>query len=244
MCGSKVRLLLLLPAVVLAGCACGGEALPAASPVRSTRGAVVADKTRCEVRFPAVVQRTDAPRMNDWAQAIPALLGARGGQFEEYFVFLADVSVRQVYDAMLELGARSRPVYRTSDVAAHKGLRPDDEPADYMQGDPVQIFVEWRQSGRTRRLAYEDFFDEKIIVGDSQTVKPWTPHFVFHGSGVLNKKRTGCIACTHDCPGGIIGNNQYPLVKPSPMLRAQWRRLPRPGTRVTVVIRPVASAAD
>ena len=65
---------------------------------------------------------------------------------------------------------------------------------------------------------------------------------MFHGSGALNKVTTGCIACTHDCPGGIIGNNQYPLMEPIPILRANWQKLPKPGTRVTVVIRPVPSA--
>ena len=132
-------------------------------------------------------------------------------------------------------------VYKKSKIAQHKGIRRDNTPADYLQGDPVQIFIEWKDGGRTRCLAYEDFFIEKTDVSGTATIKPWTPHFVFHGSGVLNDVKTGCIACTHDCPGGIIGNNQYPLVDPVPMLKADWSKLPEPGTRVTVVMRPVPS---
>ena len=236
-----------------AGCAVGAVLVFGAFLVGGCRGkpyasdseaAVVMDRERCEVRLAAVTQKTDAPRMNDWAQAVPALLGAKGGQFERHFVFLTDAWVKDVHEALLELGVRSRVVYKLREAAKHKGLRPDNTPADYMQGDPVQIFVEWKDGRHTRRLAYEDFFLEKIVVGISETVKPWTPHFVFHGSGILNDAKTGCIACTHDCPGGIIGNNQYPLIEPRPMLRADWRKLPKPGSRVVVVIRPVISTGN
>jgi hypothetical protein len=231
---SFLRSWCVLCAAVIAGCA--------GAPPAQDSGALVIDKTRGEVRAAAVVQKTDAPRMQDWGSAVPALLGARGGEFEKHFVFVTDAGVDVVYNALLALGGRARVVYRLEDVPAHKGIRPDNTPADYFQGDPVQIFVEWRDGERTRRAAYEDFFLEKVTVGGVETVKPWTPHFVLHGSGVLNRKQTGCIGCTHDCPGGIIGNNAFPLVEPIPVLRAQWDRLPPPGTRVTVIFRPVPSA--
>ncbi len=233
----KATLFWLLTVAALSGCA---ESSASRSAGRG--GPVVVDADRCEVRLTAVVQKTDAPRMADWGSATPALLGSRGGKYEEYFVFLVDAGVKDVYDALGRLGARSTRVYALAEVDRHKGLRPDNTPADYLAGDPVQIFVEWEHDGQTRRLAYEDFFLERVDVGGGYTTKPWTPHFVFHGSGVVNKKKTGCIACTHDCPGGIIGNNQYPLVEPVPTLRADWQKLPPPGTAVTVVIRPVPSA--
>ncbi len=223
-----------LSALVLAGCS--------ASDTASTAGIKI-DEHRCEVRLSAVVQKTDAPRMADFARATPALLGARGGDYADHFVFLTDASVAEIHDGLRRLGARSRVVYKKADVAAHRGIRPDNTPDDYMQGDPVQIFVEWRDGSRKRRLAYEDFFLEQTT-NSAVTIKPWTPHFVFHGSGVLNRFKTGCIACTHDCPGGIIGNNQWPLVDPVPSLKADWSKLPAPGTRVTVVIRPVPSGGD
>ncbi len=202
---------------------------------------MIVDALRCEVRLRARVQKTDAPRMSAFAAAEPALLGSRGGRHERYFVFLVEAPVKEVHDALLRLGARGRVVYKLKDVPRHAGLRANSTPADYMQGDPVQIYVEWKSGDRKLRRAYEDFFLQQISVDGSKVVTPWTPHLVFHGSGVLNSKKTGCIACVHDCPGGIIGNNQYPLVEPRPVLRADWRILPPPGTRVWVVLRPVPS---
>ena len=52
---------------------------------------------------------------------------------------------------------------------------------------------------------------EKVTVGGKEVIKPWTPHWVFHGSGVLHNERTGCIACPCDCPGGIIADNRNPI---------------------------------
>ncbi|HUU94637.1 MAG TPA: YdjY domain-containing protein [Phycisphaerae bacterium] len=224
----------LLAAFTLGGCAAQGTRL---------HEALLIDEARCEVRLAAVIQKTDAPRMTDWGQATAALLGAREGTKANYFVFLTDIGVKQVHDALRQLGAQSRVVYQKSQVAEHKGIRPDNTPGDYLQGDPVQIFIEWKDGDRRRRRAYEDFFLEQTAVSGTETVKPWTPHFIFHGSGVLNNVPTGCLACTHDCPGGIIGNNQYPVAEPIPVLRADWSKLPAPGTRVTVVIRPVPSGS-
>src|SRR5271157_2354396 len=51
---------------------------------------------------------------------------------------------------------------------------------------------------------YEAFGREKVTVGGKEVIKPWTPHWVFHGSGVLHNERKGCIACPCDCPGGIM----------------------------------------
>ena len=84
---------------------------------------------------------------------------------------------------------------------------------------------------------------EKAVVEGKEVLKPWTPHFVLHGSGVLNDTRTGCLMCTHDCPGGLIANNALPLKQPIPVLKANWRLLLKPGTKVTIVLRPVPSAA-
>lgn len=204
-------------------------------------GAVQIDNQRCLVRCSGVVQRSDAPRMNDWGSATPALLGSKGGNFESHFVFLADAPVIEIHAALVKLGAKAQVVYRDAEVAKHKGYRKDTSSADYMQGDPMQISIEWMEEGRLRCRPYEEFFQERMVVGENTIEKPWTPHFVFHGSNVLNKRTTGCLACTHDCPGGIIGNNQFPLVEPIPVLKADWTRIPAPGTPITIVFRPAIS---
>jgi len=72
-------------------------------------------------------------------------------------------------------------------------------------------------------------------------IKPWTPHFVFHGSGAIHAARTGCIACPCDCPGGIIADNRFPIYNPKPMVRFNWDICPPVGTPVYVRIRPVCT---
>ena len=125
---------------------------------------VVIDKDRCEVCLSAVVQKTDAPRMSDWAQAGPALLGARDGKYADHFVFLTAASASDVYDALSQLGARARVSYTPPDAAPQPGNRPDESSVKYLPGDPVQIFVHWEADGQVRRVAYEDFFNEKAVV--------------------------------------------------------------------------------
>lgn len=89
--------------------------------------------------------------------------------------------------------------------------------------------VDARGAGNARKHGADDLFGD-VVAG--------------FGYGVLNDKRTGCIARTHDCPGGIIGNNQFPLIDPVPVLRPDWQRLPAPGTRVVVVLSPVPSGRE
>jgi len=203
---------------------------------------LVIDHAKQEVRASAVVQKTDAPRMNDFGSAVPALMGSRGGRFDDAFVFLLDAWIPDIYAALLELGARPRATFGTGGPLNHAGGSLERIEQGYMNGDPVQTYIEWDTPAGKRRRAYEDFFIEKIVMYGKEVLKPWTPHFVLHGSGVLNDARTGCLMCTHDCPGGLIANNALPLKTPIPTLKANWDLLPPPGTRVTVVLRPVPSA--
>lgn len=203
---------------------------------------LIIDHTRVEVRCTGVVQRTNAPRMNDFGSAIPALMGSRGGKFDEAFVFLLDAWIPDIYDALLELGARPRATFGAGEPIIHHGTRLELIEEGYMNGDPIQVWVEWQTPEGTRRRAYEDFFIERAVVDGKTIEKPWTPHFVLHGSGVLNDTRTGCLACTHDCPGGLVANNALPLKRPIPVLKSNWDLLPKPGTQVIVVLRPVPSA--
>lgn len=217
-------------------------AIPLAACLPGPRSAPVVDHARQEVRLSGVVQKTDAPRMSDFGSHFSALLGCKGGKVDEYFVFLVDAWTPEVYKGLLELGARPRATFGSGGTVQHAGQALNLVDQGYMQGDPLLIYIEWDTPKGTMRRAYEDFFIEKIVVDGKEVEKPWTPHFILHGSGILNDTRTGCIACTHDCPGGIVANNQFPLNKPIPVLKANWDLLPKPGTRVTVVLRPVPSA--
>jgi hypothetical protein len=80
-----------------------------------------------------------------------------------------------------------------------------------------------------------------VVVDGTPVEKPWTPSFVFHGSGVLHHSGTGCIACPCDCAGGIIADNRFPLYNPKPTVRFDWSQAPNEGTQVYVRIRPLCS---
>jgi hypothetical protein len=79
---------------------------------------------------------------------------------------------------------------------------------------------------------------EKTLVDGKEVVRPWKPRFVFHGSGVIYKEGTGCIACPCDCPGGIIADNRYPIYEPKPTVKFDWTQAPPEGATVVVRIRP------
>jgi hypothetical protein len=186
------------------------------------------------------------PCIGEWGQRIQAFVGCRkaaGGDatMAGYFVFLADLSTEEVYQALLQLGAKPRVHYSMQAGKKRSGLKPNTTPEDYLQGDPVVLSVFWKEGDHWVERAYQDFVMERVLVGGKPVEKPWTPSFVFHGSGALHRSGTGCIACPCDCPGGIIADNRYPIYDPKPIVRFDLHKVPKPGTAVYVRIRPVSS---
>jgi len=210
----KVLIVLLCTAALLSGCSTPFAWDESQGPV------LAVDRNSGEVRLTGVVQKTQAPRMKDWGAKKQALLGARDGDYHDYFVFLMDARVSDIYRALLELGA-------DTGKAADGGMR----------GTPLEILIQWTVDGHAYSLPYQNFFQQKVQEGAEQLVTPWKPRFVFHGSGAESGASSGCIACPLYCPGGIIGS----LTTSVPTLRADWTKLPRPGTRITVVIRILRS---
>src|SRR5205809_840983 len=74
---------------------------------------------------------------------------------------------------------------------------------------------------------YQDFAMERVMVDGKPVEKPWTPSFVFHGSGAIHRSGTGCIACPCDCAGGIIADNRFPLYNPKPIVRFDLNKVPK-----------------
>ncbi len=214
-------------------------------------GTVVIDSTKSEVILSAKVQfPEDKPCINDFGQRVQAFAGcatAAGGdaKMAGYFVFLVDVDTETVFDGLFELGCRPRVHYSIQEGRQRSGLRPDTKMDDYLQGDPVVLSVFWKtDSGKWVEKPYEDFATELVELGDRKIEKPWTPHFVFHGSGAIYKAGTGCIACPCDCPGGIIADNRFPIYDPKPSVRFDMSKAPPPGTQVYVRIRPISSRPE
>ena len=236
---------LLLPGVFLVGV----WATAAGEPEQRLPkpGTIIVDKTRGEVILSAVVQYPKGkPCIDDWGQRIQAFVGcskASGGdaKMANYFVFLVDVPTEEVYKGLVELGAKTRVSYSIQASKKHIGLKPSTKATDYLQGDPVVLSIFWKANGKWVERPYESFVSERVIVDGKPVEKPWTPHWAFHGSGVIYKSGTGCIACPCCCAGGIIADNRNPLYEPKPIVKFDMSKAPRVGTQVYVRIRPVVT---
>jgi len=212
------------------------------------KGKALVDHARGELVIQAVVQHPkDKPCIDNWGQRVQAFVGcklAAGGdaRFSGFFVFLSDVSTEQVHDGLLQLGAKPLVNYSVKEGLARSGLKPTTKTEDYLQGDPVALSVSWKDGdGKWKRRPYQFFAEEKVTVGGKDVIKPWTPHFVFHGSGAVHASGTGCIACPCDCAGGIIADNRNPVFEPKPVVRFDLKKAPPVGTTVYITIRPSLS---
>jgi hypothetical protein len=213
-----------------------------------TPGTVVVDESGREVILSAKIQFPEGkPCINEFGERVQAFAGcatAAGGdaKMAAYFVFLVDVDTEKVSDGLMKLGCRPKVHYSIEEGRKRSGLKAETKPEDYLQGDPVVLSVFWKNDdGKWVEKAYQDFATEMVMVGDQKVIKPWTPHFVFHGSGSIHSSGTGCIACPCDCPGGIIADNRMPIYDPKPMVRFDMSQAPAPGTQVYVRIRPISS---
>ncbi len=211
-------------------------------------GTVVIDHLRGEVILSAKVQfPEDKPCINEYGQRVQAFVGcatAAGGdaRMAGYFVFLVDVDTETVFEGLMKLGCRPRVHYSIQEGRKRSGLTADTRPEDYLQGDPVVLSVFWQdEEGSWIERAYQYFVTEAVMVDGQKVEKPWTPHFVFHGSGAIHAAGTGCIACPCDCPGGIIADNRYPIYDPKPLVRFDMSKAPPVGTQVYVRIRVISS---
>lgn len=233
----------MLHVAIVAALAC----LAADPPVRTlpADGEVRVDIDRGEVVFSAAVRHPkDKPCIDGWGERIQAFVGSakadgRPTLFGDFFVFLTQADVNDVYEGLIRLGARPR-----LHVSREEGKKLEGR--EYLDGDPVLISVFWKDGDKWVERSYDDFVQEKAPGNGAEKVKPWTPHWVFHGSGAIHKAGTGCIACPCDCPGGIIADNRNPIYSPKPMVRFDWSKAPPEGTKVGVRIRTakVEAAVD
>ncbi len=209
---------------------------------------VTIDPARGEVLLPAVLRHpSGSPGVDSWGTRSQAFLGCaraagRPAEFLDWFIFVVDASTQAVQDALVRVGAKSKVHYSYVQAEDHKGFDEETTDADYLQGDPMLITIRWREGGEWRELPYEDFFQEKVRTpSGAWVVKPWTPHFVFHGSGAIYATKAGCLACPGDCAGGLIANNQMPIYTALPILRFDWSKAPPEGTRIEVRLRPAVA---
>ncbi len=86
-------------------------------------------------------------------------------------MFTTDVSRRDINNAILELGIKSRRQIPFEEVAARQGLKPTTTEDDYLNGDPVIVTICFEKNGEIVESAMEDMIQEKILVEDKEVIK-------------------------------------------------------------------------
>jgi hypothetical protein len=198
---------------------------------------VQVDTGRGEVRFNAQDQHPRGkPCIDDFGKRIQGFVGSaraegKPSEFADHFVLLAGAATEDVYRGLTELGLNTEVHYSRAEGKVKQGQ-------EFLKGDPVDLFVAWKDGDRWVQRRYQDMVQEKVMVDGKEVVRPWRPRFVFHGSGAIHKEGTGCIACPCDCPGGIIADVTHPIYEPKPTVKFDWSQAPPEGKSVVIRIRP------
>ncbi len=235
---------------LLAGTAMGFDAIvpqqavaQASEQLRIIKGdkhQITVDQAAKELRITATVTKDcSKPGVCDFGRRFQAFFGMKGGKMEKYFVFTTDVPRSEINKAIQELGVVSRNQIPMEEVEKRRGLSTYTQKDDYLQGDPIIVTVKFRKDGKDMEVAIEDLIEERINVDGKEVFKPYTPHFVYHGTGEAIHFPSGCIVCPSDCNGGIITDNSVPLKHTVNYYRVNWDKMPAVGTEVVMVIKSI-----
>jgi hypothetical protein len=216
------------------------KASPNTQIVKGGRDVMVIDRDNRELRISATVTKdASKPAVADWGRRFQAFFGAKGGKMEKFFVFTTELSRVDVNKALKGLGVTSRRQIPMEEVKMRTGLKPTTTPADYLDGDPIIVTIRFEKDGMIVETALEDLIDEKIIVEGEEVIKPYTPHFIYHGTAEAINFPSGCIVCPSDCNGGIITDNVLPLKTTVNYYKVNWDRMPAVGSKAEVVLKSI-----
>lgn len=203
---------------------------------------LIVDFSAREVRFSATVTKdASKPAVADWGKRAIGWIGVKGGIWQDHFVFTTDVSRKEIDKGIQELGIKFRRQISRTKKEEHTGLKTTTSINDYLDGDPMTATIRFQKGGDIVESALEDFIQEKISVENQDVIKPYTPHFVYHGTAEVDQYESGCIVCPSDCPGGIITDNCFPLLTMLSLYRVDWDRMPPVGSRVEVALKSIYS---
>lgn len=193
------------------------------------------DRVAREVRFTATVQPGAMARPFG-VQGHHAIVW-KGGKAKWWALFVADASDRDVRVALQSLGAR--PGENLTPASWHERENPASrEPDKRVEGTPVEVFVEWR--GSRGRIPLAD------VIAEHGHARP-RMEFRFGGNQEWQKEfKSGCIVCLYSCPGGAIGNHAHPIrdaVRDGVVYTSVPARLPKAGSKVTIILKPKVEAA-
>jgi hypothetical protein len=208
--------------------------------VKGKEDRLVIDKENKELRISATVTKDSSkPSVADWGRRFQAFFGSKGGKMEPFFVFTTDVTRTDINKALLEIGIKSRKQIPMEEVEKRTGLKPTTTKDDYLDGDPIIVTVRFKKGAMIVEVSLEDLIDEKIMVEGKEVIKPYTPHFIYHGTAEAIAFPSGCIVCPSDCNGGIITDNVLPLKTTVNYYKVNWDRMPAVGSKVEVALKSI-----
>lgn len=191
--------------------------------------APVIDRAKGEVRFTAKVQPTamDRPFGVKGHHAIVW----KGGKSKTWALFVADESDRDIRLALHALGAKAGENL-TPDSWNQRENRASPEPDKRVVGTPIEVLLEW--AGSKGRIPLARVLSEERRDGPALD-------FRYGGNQRYQKEfKSGCIVCLYSCPGGAIGNHAHPIrdyVTDGVVYSSIPERLPKAGTRVTIILK-------
>jgi hypothetical protein len=204
--------------------------------IKGDKHRLIVDHPAKELRITATVTKDcSKPGVCDFGRRFQAFFGTKGGKMEKYFVFTTDVPRSEINKAIQELGV----VSRNQIVEKRRGLNQNTTKDDYLQGDPIIVTARFKKNGKDMEVALEDLIEERINVNGQEVLKPYTPHFIYHGTAETTNVPTGCIVCPSGCNGGIITDNSLPLKHTVNYYRVNWDKMPPVGTEVEMVLKSI-----
>jgi hypothetical protein len=186
-----------------------------------------------------VVKDCSQPSVCDWGRRFQAFFGSKDGKMAPFFIFSTEVNRTAIDKAIKSVGIKSQRQIPMTEVKQRSGLKATTQKDDYLDGDPILVLVRWVKDGKTVEVALESLIEEKITVDGKDVIKPYTPHFVYHGTAEAINFASGCIVCPSGCNGGIIADNSLPLKETKNFYRFDWSKMPAPGTKAEIVLKSI-----
>ncbi len=194
------------------------------------------DQQHKSIIFSATVTKNASrAAVTKWGQRGQAWIGCKGGSQDKFFIFTTDIPRTEIDEAIERLGVKHSHQISKKGWKKHTGIKATTAPDDFLDGDPVVVSIRFQKNGKTVQIPLENLIEEKIEVDGKEILRPYTPHFVYHGTGEAIHLASGCVLCPSDCFGGIITDNRLPILTFDSWYRVNWKKMPAVGGKVEVI---------
>lgn len=195
------------------------------------------DNQNKNIVFSAVVTKNSSKAaVTEWGQRGQAWIGCKDGSQEKFFIFTTDVSRTKIDEAIQGMGVKHSHQISKKGWKKHQGVKDTMSPDDFLNGDPTLVSIRFQKDGKTVQIPLENLIEEKIEIDGKEVLRPYTPHYIYHGTGEAIHYASGCIVCPSDCFGGIITDNRLPILTYDSWYRVNWNKMPPAGEKVEVVL--------